>query len=386
MILNENQKLAVLSDEKRIFLLAGAGSGKTRVIIERIQFLINQGVDTEKILCITFTQKAALEMKERLKGATVDVYTFHGYCYQLLKKVRDFKIFEFNHVFSQKELLDITTYKNSLQRTQMPQVYAKYQKYLRERKLLDFDDLMIESFSYLKKHTYEYLFVDEFQDTNLLQFKLLELMVKKETAIFCVGDPDQSIYAFRGGKMDLIERFVVKYEAKVYRLNENYRSNQGILDVSNRLIAKNLNRIKKELFTSNTSFYVPKLFVVESKMEKKVIQYIKKYKLFECAILYRNHYQVSYLRQLLKRHYLFDVKLLSLHESKGLEFDDVILYGLEIMPHDLDDTYFSVEEERRLLFVGMTRAKKTLAFFTYKMTRFLKALKLKPHFLEIEKK
>lgn len=377
MILNDEQKNAVYTEEPYVFLLAGAGSGKTRVIVERIKYLISKGVRKEDILCITFTKKAALEMEERLIDTSVSVYTFHGYCYELLAKNKSIKLFEYNNEFLENDILKIANYKNSLGKIKKPSTYDRYQTYLKSRGLVDFDDLLIEALDEVKYHTYQYIFVDEFQDTNLLQFKLLETMLHPNVSFFAVGDPDQSIYGFRGARYELITYFLEKYQAKLLKLERNYRSTNAILDVSNRLIKNNINRIKKTLKGDKTMDVKPIIWIgsVES-IEVKIVQTIKKHKYFDAVILYRNHYQAVRLKQILKRNYLFNVRLMSFHESKGLEFETVFIIGVESLPFDKDLMYKNEEEERRLLFVGLTRAKTNLFIVTTRKTQWIKDLRL----------
>lgn len=375
--LNEEQQLAVKSDARFIFLIAGAGSGKTRVIVERIKYLIQKGAQSQDILCITFTNKSAEEMKERLIDYDIYANTFHGYCYKVLSAHKTFQIFEYNNEFTSDELLEIATYKNSLKQTIKPKIYPAYQNYLTSRNLLDFDDLMLESMPFLNAHTFKYIFIDEFQDTNLLQYLILKKMIHRSTHVFAVGDPDQSIYAFRGAKVDLIQKYISDYDAKLMKLELNYRSNPYILTAANNLIGKNLNRYKKQLkgtkpFGKQPIIYIGKAF----ELYAKIIKLIKQNKTFDAVILYRNHYQVTYLKQLLIRNYLFSIKLLSFHESKGLEFNVVYMVGLEDLPYDKTNIYKNTEEERRLLFVGMTRAMNELYLFSTKKTKFLRQMKL----------
>src|SRR5690554_2469600 len=203
MKLNETQKLVVETKIKKIFLLAGAGSGKTRVIVERINYLFRNDVLPEDILCITFTNKASYEMKKRLDNDALSIYTFHSFCYKVLKSFKEFKIFEFNNEFSEKELLNVTNYKNSLKRIKKPIVYDRYQKYLKDRDLFDYDDLIVEAIPHVSSFKFKYVFIDEFQDTNYLQYELIKKLINNNTNLLAVGDPDQSIYAFRGAKVDL---------------------------------------------------------------------------------------------------------------------------------------------------------------------------------------
>lgn len=375
--LNEEQQSAVKSNAQFIFLIAGAGSGKTRVIVERIKHLIRQGVNPTEILCITFTNKSAEEMKERLIDYDIYANTFHGYCYQVLSAHKTFQIFEYNNEFTSDELLEIATYKNSLKQTKKPKIYTAYQNYLSSRNLLDFDDLMLESLPYLSTHDFKYIFIDEFQDTNLLQYLILKKMIHKDTHVFAVGDPDQSIYAFRGAKVDLIQKYIKDYDAKLMKLELNYRSNPYILKAANNLIQKNLNRYKKQLKGTRPLGKKPIIYIgKQNKLYLEMIRLIKINKTFDAVILYRNHYQVTFLKQLLIRNYLFSIKLLSFHESKGLEFKTVYIVGLEDLPYDKTNIYKNTEEERRLLFVGMTRAMDELYLFSTKKTKFLRQMKL----------
>ncbi len=377
MVLNEEQKQAVYTDNQCVFLLAGAGSGKTRVIVERIKYLILKGVDPKAILCITFTNKSAQEMTHRLSEYLVEAYTFHGYCYEVLSKHQNFKIFEHNSEFSDDEILKIATYKNSLKTIRKPKVYDRYTSYLTNRNLIDFDDLMMHAFDYISNHSYQYIFIDEFQDTNLLQYKLLSLMVHKDTHIFAVGDPDQSIYAFRGARAELIGKYLKDYQATLLKLETNYRSNPYILEASNNLIKHNVNRYKKRLIGVKPYGNKPFVYIgSQMKIVEYIIYTIKKNRLFDAVILYRNHYMVSYLKQSLIRNYLFDVNLLSFHESKGLEFKTVIIVGLESLPFDKEHIYKNEAEERRLLFVGLTRAMDVLYLFSTRKTLFLRQSKI----------
>ena len=371
MILNDAQ-IKIVEDQSRfIFVLAGAGSGKTRVIAERIKRLIHEGVKEDTILCLTFTRKAAHEMKSRLSAGVI-VDTFHGYCYELLSKHQTFKIFEFNQEFEEEDILQISNYKNQLTNGEKPKQYDYYQSYLKKRQLIDYDDLLLLSIPYIQNHLFNYIFIDEFQDTNLLQFTLLEKMVKKQVSLFAVGDPDQSIYAFRGAKVELINHFIKKYQVKVMKLEHNYRSHQRILDGANHLIDRNLNRYKKRLVGRREDMIEPKIYIGgENQTEVKIIELIKNIDTNDIAILYRNHFQAVRIKQILKRHYLFHVKLLTMHEAKGLEFDCIILIGCELLPYDKDETYSGKEEERRLFFVGLTRAKRHLYLFSKRINSFL---------------
>lgn len=386
MELNEEQKKVVYTNERFLFLLAGAGSGKTRVIVERIKYLIHQGTPASKILAITFTRKAAIEMKERLHRIDAHIHTFHQFCY--LKLIQDYHQ-DFNMIddklltYRKEELLKITNYKNSLFQNKKPSIYDVYQKQLKKNKTKDFDDLLIDFYYLIKNknhpYDYDYIFIDEFQDTNLLQYQLLKTLVKKHTSILAVGDPDQNIFSFRGANSKIIYKFVKEFHAKIYTLSINYRSNQNIIFHANRLIRRNNRMYKKELIPSNLSENFVAHLIFFNQIEEafsilKVIKNLrrKKIKDEEIAILYRNHFRSYELQKILNEndvpYQTYDennnesttgIQLLTIHKAKGLEFDAVIVIGLEqgVLPSLKKYDQIQLDEERRLMFVAMTRAR-----------------------------
>jgi DNA helicase II / ATP-dependent DNA helicase PcrA len=175
MYVNDEQKKVIDAKENFLFLLAGAGSGKTRVIVEKIKILVNEGADPKKILAITFTRKSAQEMVERIGNIEVNIHTFHQLCLSQIKKDfnYDFNILEEQKInFTKLQCLKISLYKNSLYRTRKPFFYNAYERALKESNLKDYDDLLIDFFKKNKKNCeiFDHIFIDEFQDTNLLQF------------------------------------------------------------------------------------------------------------------------------------------------------------------------------------------------------------------------
>ena len=355
MELNEMQKKVVFTKEPFLFLLAGAGSGKTRVIIERIKYLIEQQVDKSKILALTFTHKAACEMKSRIGDDDIGIYTFHKFCLKELKKSLNymFKIFiEDEHNFTKKELLDIQVYKNSHFKKKKPKIFDDYQNYLNTYHLKDFDDILLDFYEISqkkkKKTKYLYVFIDEFQDTNHLQYMILKSLITKKTNVLCVGDPDQSIYRFRGAEPKIINDFIKDYQAKVEMLTINYRSNATIISHANRLIKRNYRSLKKDLqpyhkHTNQITSYIFMNLNDEATMLKKMIEsHISNgIKPNEIAVLYRNHYRSFTLVNLFKiqgSNYYYEtqylnnsnqIHMLTIHQAKGLEFEVVIILGLE---------------------------------------------------------
>lgn len=312
--LNPEQKRAVLHDRGPLLILAGAGSGKTRVLTHRIAYLIEeQNVSPFQILALTFTNKAAREMRERVDrlvsyGAqNIWVSTFHSSCVRFLRRFIDLlgydKSFTIYDTDDQKTLmrevckfLNIDT-KTMKERTlmnvissakdelispedfardaggdyvsrQYARVYAEYQKRLKANNALDFDDIIFktvelfetqpEALSYYQRR-FRYIMVDEYQDTNTAQFRLVSLLASSENEygqtehnLCVVGDDDQSIYKFRGANIRNILDFEKQYpDAEVIKLEQNYRSTQNILDAANEVIRHNLGRKDKELWTAN---------------------------------------------------------------------------------------------------------------------------------------
>ncbi len=383
MVLNEKQKKVVYTNERFLFLLAGAGSGKTRVLIERINHLLSTGVCPGDILAITFTHKASIEMKERLRRGDVDVHTFHQYALRVLKSYSNYthKILdEPINGFEQKDILDISIYKNHLYQTRKPKAYDIYEKYLNYNGLKDFDDLLIDLYHMLQRNKqikkYQYIFIDEFQDTNDLQYKILKILIDKNTKVLAVGDPDQSIYKFRGANLKIIEAYIKDYHARVEILDINYRSSPDIINMANRFIEGNIRTLKKQLIAYNEDNYETKKVYFDSLMEESdfIINHYKKFILLgidarQIAVIFRNHRRSYCLRNMIKSKYIDQVEslqLITMHQAKGLEFEVVFIIGLEEgeCPSYHGETYASLEEERRLMYVAVTRAKKYL-YLTY---------------------
>ncbi|MEO1942206.1 MAG: UvrD-helicase domain-containing protein [Campylobacterales bacterium] len=292
--LNEAQREAVTYIDGPLLVLAGAGSGKTKTITSRLAYLLALGIDPTTTLTLTFTNKAAKEMRERalsLIGTTPYapplLATFHKFGLMFLKRYihllgrkPDFIIIDTD---DQRKILkelggdlfipaqlqkEISRYKNSLVTPEdvilleekrskvIGKIYRKYQQYLKEKNLVDFDDLLLLTYTILKKDSelaqsistqYQYIMVDEYQDTNQLQLQILKLLCTNHKNICVVGDDDQAIYGFRGASHQNILNFEEEFGAKVIQLKINYRSREPILRSANRLISFNRNRYRKEL-------------------------------------------------------------------------------------------------------------------------------------------
>lgn len=299
-LLNSEQLQPVYDTEGQILVLAGAGSGKTRVLTHRIAYLLDEkGVDGYNILAITFTNKAAKEMLDRVNKITgrsdIWVSTFHSFCAKVLRYeieklgyTSNFSIFTSsdssrlvnrivkslnidekesksirNHISNVKNMgVSIEEYclavggKNA---DLIKEVYIQYEKELRENNAVDFDDLLLKTVYLFKEfpevrakyqERFKYIHVDEFQDTNKIQMLLIRMLAFKHGNLFVVGDDDQSIYGWRGAEVGNILNFQKLYPScRIYKLQQNYRSTQNILDCANKVISKNKQRMGKELWT-----------------------------------------------------------------------------------------------------------------------------------------
>ena len=350
--LNPAQREAVEAIEGPVLVLAGPGSGKTRVLTHRVAYLVREcGIPPYNIMAVTFTNKAAGEMRTRLaeligtRLQKLTIGTFHAICVRILRREaeasglrRDFVIYDSSDQLSLvrqalKALnLDDKTYrpqaihgaisraKNELITSQnfRPQtywqeiagrVYKRYQELLAANNALDFDDLLMGAANLFREHPdvldkyqrrYLYILVDEWQDTNTAQYELVRLLASKRRNVFVVGDEDQSIYGWRGADFRNLRRFRSDFpEARLILLEKNYRSTQVILDVANAIIAPNVHRTPKKLYTDKGKG-VP-IVVHEAYNEVEEAQYVVETigrlvaqgeaRPGDCAVMYRTNAQ-----------------------------------------------------------------------------------------------
>ncbi|MEK7120412.1 MAG: UvrD-helicase domain-containing protein [Patescibacteria group bacterium] len=368
--LNSEQKEAVVAPMGPILVVAGAGSGKTKVLTHRAVFLMSEGVEPSGILAVTFTNKAAEEMRERIGNllgmknfsqkmrfskSLPWVGTFHSFCASVLREDIEKLGYPSNFVIyndqdqtalikeainklgmkeenidawrakdaiskAKNELLDPENFAASAQgytQIKIAQIYDFYQKKLKENKSLDFDDLLLLGLKVLREYPdilkkwqekFQHILVDEYQDTNAAQYNIVKLLSGRKGNVFVVGDIDQSIYSWRGADFRNILQFEQDFpEAKVVKLEENYRSTQNILEAANFLIEKNVNRKEKNLWTKNEAGPLIKLVhVTDEKMEASfVVDEIirlkneEKIKLDDIAVLYRTNAQSRVLEEYL---------------------------------------------------------------------------------------
>ena len=361
-LLNDMQRSAVLQTEGAVLVLAGAGSGKTRVLTMRTAYLVcEKGVSPYSILCITFTNKAAQEMRERIEaqiGATKGLWisTFHATCARILRQDidklgydRSFSIYdEADSISLLKEILHslnidkdyiapkaakwaISKAKNmdvpperyenefpSMNSRDMAQVYAGYERQMRKNNALDFDDLLLKTLELFRQNEdvqeyygrkFRYIMVDEYQDTNMVQYGLIRALAKYNGNIFVVGDDDQAIYGWRGADIRNILEFEKDFPgARVFRLERNYRSHQKILDAANSVIENNTSRKGKRLWTDRKEGMTPLLYAAPS--EFKEAEFIateisrligEGYAPEEMAVMYRTNSQSRVLEEEFKK-------------------------------------------------------------------------------------
>ncbi|MBQ3874167.1 MAG: UvrD-helicase domain-containing protein [Bacteroidaceae bacterium] len=402
--LNQSQREAVLYNEGPSLVIAGAGSGKTRVLTFKIAYLMNLGLDPSRILALTFTNKAAREMKERIAqevGYNRSKYlwmgTFHSIFSRILRVeadkigfTRDFTIYDASDSKSLiksiiKEMgLDDKTYKPSAiagiissaknhlvtpgaylgdratveadERARIPKAGLLYQTYVdrcRKANAMDFDDLLVYTYFLFSKNEdvrrqyadrFEYVMVDEYQDTNVAQHKIVWELTKDKQRVCVVGDDAQSIYSFRGANIENILGFTKQYNcAKVFKLEQNYRSTQTIVNAANSVIAKNSNQIDKNVFSENKIGEPIEVYNTYSDREegitivKRLREYYnsgeRSYKRF--AILYRTNAQSRIFEDELMRNNI-PYRIyggLSFYQRK--EIKDVIAYlRMAINPND----------------------------------------------------
>jgi superfamily I DNA/RNA helicase len=451
MKLNKKQQEVIEATEGPVLVSAGAGSGKTAVLIKRILRLMSLGVNESNICIVTFTNKAAYELEERLEKAThhkpeVMIGTFHSIALSLVREEiqkskytsgfeilsdvdaenllekainkldLDLKINDCARQISKFKYIGVGAERARHKNENMVNIYKEYQDLIQKYNRIDFDEIILEAIRILKcnpiirekwSKRLEYIMIDEFQDTNTAQYIFLKtLFPNKNSNICCVGDDRQGIYSFRGANINIILNFEKDYDAKVILLEENYRSTKVIVNASNKVIEHNKSQTNKNTYTNNDSGSPISINKYETAKEEAafIASSIKKnilkgnnYKDF--AILVRANKLMNVIKATLtsegipyklleKDEKPFSVEsvmshdadldskqeeavtLITVHSSKGLEYKCVFLIGLEqgCFPSRYMMKGPLLEEERRLLYVAMTRAKEKLVI-TYTASR-----------------
>lgn len=363
--LNNKQHEAVINTEGPCLVIAGAGSGKTKVLTHKIAYLIGEkNVAPWSILAITFTNKAANEMKERITNLIGDMAndmwmgTFHSICVRILRRnidrigfnssfiifdtsdqrtlvkqcLKDLqiddKLFNDRAVLSEisnakNEMLDPAQYlaraNNDFRKEKIGAVYELYQKRLKENNAIDFDDIINFTIQILNENPdvleyyankFHYILVDEYQDTNKSQFTLITLLAKTHGNITAVGDNDQGIYSFRGADITNILNFEKDFPGtKIIKLEQNYRCTKNILKAANSVIKNNENKYDKKLWTDNEEGNLPKVYSADNEYDEGTyivnqIEHLKReeyYKYSDFAVLYRMNTQSRAIEDILRR-------------------------------------------------------------------------------------
>jgi len=393
--LNPRQKQAVTIIEGPILILAGPGSGKTRVLTHRLAYLIKSGISPLNVLAVTFTNKAADEMKSRVKKLVGKlsnlpfIGTFHSFGLRVLRNEIDklgyrktFVIYDEEDQISlikqivqnlqinkdqfpakkvsstisalKSEYIDSSAYEKEsreyFEKT-ISKIYSEYQKELKKKNALDFDDLIMllvklfEEFpEILKKYQekFKYILVDEYQDTDPIQYRLIKLLSSRYKNLCVVGDDAQSIYSFRNADFRNILNFEKDYpQAKVITLDQNYRSTQNILDAASKVISKNVYQKPKNLWTKNPAG--PPISIVETFDEKSeagfIVQKIKEflkqgYKLNDFAVFYRTNAQSRAIEEALIRRHIPYKLIGAIRFYQRKEIKDLISYLRFILSDD----------------------------------------------------
>ena len=367
IILDEEQKLIIESPiNQNQQIIAGAGSGKTTTILYRVKYLLDKFITPDRILILTFNKDASQNIKTRINNIfgfniKINIYTIDAFCFKLINK----------YMNTNTSYYSVTEYSIIGLK-----IMKEYQKELSSQ--------------------YKYIFFDEFQDVNDIQFNILKLFVDNSSHLTVIGDDCQNIYQFRGTNnyyMINFDRIILN--TQTYFLKNNYRSTENIVNLANNSISFNKFKIDKNMKSYNGIKNNPKLIINNNETDsinyliKKINYYIEKgYKYDNIAILSRNSYPLKIMETELTKYNIPHVALITdknsedskkliesgklvlttIHKSKGLEWDIVFILGLSHshFPEHLNNNIKNIEEERRLFYVGITRCKKNLLFISHK--------------------
>jgi len=398
--LNPQQKEAALYEDGPCLIVAGAGTGKTKTLTTKIAKLIDEGYSPYRILAVTFTNKAAQEMRERVEqlvpgqSRNVWIHTFHSFGVRILRQnadkiglPRDFAIYDENDqkrvvtlLLEQMGVKDAKKEAGSIVSTisrakddgitpdmlstaatqsgldykiRAAAIYQKYEQKLKDAGALDFGDLLVKTLQLLKEHEdirqyyqqfFQYILVDEYQDTNRTQYHITQLLAEKHRKLCVVGDPDQSIYSWRGANIRNILEFEKDFQdAKIITLEQNYRSTKVILDASNKLIVKNTQRKEKNLFTDKPygDAIAVRAMPTEGQEANWVAQNIKSlvdvegYSLNEIAVFYRTNAQSRNFEDTFRRYQIPYRLVGAVRFYDRKEIKDVLAYArMLVNPND----------------------------------------------------
>ncbi|HON78545.1 MAG TPA: ATP-dependent helicase [Spirochaetota bacterium] len=441
--LNREQRKAVESDNTVVCVIAGAGTGKTKTLIQKVNSLIHEKkIPDHQILVLTFSRKAAEEIMERISHQSSNIEcnitsgTFHSFSLRLLRtychdqmlqlgftafpgiisddlkteyirsEIRKYKerfcglpvsMIE-SMLFSEKRLSAHINRKlqNAGISKALSIIRENYSDYKKDNNLIDYEDMIMFANIILEQYaeirnilhaTYKYILIDEFQDTSENNMRLIKnIMPSTGSSLFVVGDDWQSIYAFRNAQVDYIINLKKYFHgASTITLHRNYRSRQEIVSLSNKFIKHNRIRTSKSLTSVKGHGGIIKSYSCSTReTECQIIsEIVNNYADDNTAILYRNNWQGHYLADYISKHSGEDtarkLSFMTIHASKGLEFNTVIITGIsdKIFPDPSSD----IEEERRLLYVALTRARESLHIIHFlhkdnRVSKFAKELRI----------
>ena len=448
--LDKYQTKAVLCDKPASLVVAGAGSGKTHTITSKVTYLLNNNYKDSEILCISFTNDTVNSLKERIKE-NIDVLTFHKlalsiigryysiassnlldfiteeYLNSIIYQDNTYKLLKF--IDNQNHLKDIVvSFINQLKSNNLEasyiyalmhnkmitidskiilviifKIYIIYQEELRSENKIDFNDMInlaIEKIDSLNFFKYKYIIIDEYQDTSITKYLLIKKLVNKfNIRLMAVGDDYQSIYSFSGCNLKLFTEFKKYFNnSKIIKLKNNYRNSYDIVQISRRFVLRNKDQINKKI--KSNKYIKDSIYIVYIKDEIEAIKEIVK-DIDNIMILGRNNKD---LERVIETNIGKKIKYLTVHSSKGLEEEYVIILNVvddylgfpnkirsnEVLTYI--QNYNSLEEERRLFYVALTRAKKRVFIFTKKgkeslfIKELLKSFGVKIKIIDLDKK
>lgn len=412
--LNKYQKKVVTTKRKHALVLASAGTGKTFVIKMRIKYLINVlNIKPKEILCISFTNDTVNKLKSDLKEYDVDIMTFHKLglniigsskevltedmlfdiildtfnnekllgLYNMYKSELCTLIYTFINLFKSNnyklndfyKMIKKSEYKEKELLKEIMKCYICYESYLKKENIIDFSDMINLAIKKMDNKTlnYKYIIIDEYQDTSLSKFELInKIRLKTNASFLAVGDDFQSIYRFTGSNLDIITK-IKKYIpfCKIYTLKYTYRNSKELIKIASKFICKNPVQIRKKMI-SNISIKNPVEIIYYEDLEIKMKSIIEKYNLNDVLILSRNNKDLENTK--------LNYDKMTVHRSKGLEKDYVFLINVNNnkngFPNKYVDNkilrfvnkykiYYPYDEERRLFYVALTRCKKKIFIF-----------------------
>lgn len=396
----DEEQIKAIEEEGNEIILAGAGSGKTTTLTAKIKYLVEKNnINPNQILMLSFTNEATAELIKRINidfKIPVKILTFHKLGLKIINQIKHYNVIADSNQIVKKiiknkynifrnidesSILKITKeileYKEQIKKTVNKKIYQKYQSFLEQNNSIDFADMIIKATEFINqeqvKLNYKYIIVDEYQDISCIRYNLLKSITKSTGAkIIVVGDDYQSIFAFAGSNINLFLNFQKEFNAKMYFLNQTYRNSQELIKIASDFIKTNEKQISKKLKSSKHLDNPIEIKWYKNNREK-VVREILKQNVGKTLMLGRYNFDVKGLEKYLNENVLF----MTIHASKGLGFDNVILLNINKGKYGFPSPRTSIEEERRLMYVALTRTKNRVYIIAKKRhsSKFLKEIK-----------